>query len=76
MRRLPTLSLLTLALALTACDLAPPPERQSEEARKAREATELRDRIQQPIDKAKAVEDVTLDAAERRAAEIGAQTGN
>ena len=38
--------------------------------------TQLRDAIQRPIDKAKAVEDVTLEAAERQRAEIDAQTGN
>jgi hypothetical protein len=75
MRRLSALPLLTLALALAACDLAPPPERQSADAKEAREATELRERIQQPIDKAKAVEDVQEKQAEDQKKAIEDQGG-
>ena len=75
MRRLPALSLLTLALATAGCDLTPPPERQSAEAKQAREATELRERIQQPIDKAKAVEDVQEKQAEDQKQAIEDQGG-
>ena len=56
-----------------------PPEPQAEVADApavAEQHTQLRDAIQRPIDKARAVEDVTLDAAERQRAEIDAQTGN
>jgi hypothetical protein len=55
-------------LALAACD-APPPERQSEEAKQAREASDLREHIQTPIDKAKGVEDIQKahDADQREA---------
>jgi hypothetical protein len=40
---LPVLMLVLASLALAGCDLAPPIERQTEEARKAQEHTELRD---------------------------------
>ena len=58
-----------------------PPEPQADTAVAAAGAgeerhTQLRDAIQRPLDKARAVEDVTLDAAERQRAEIDAQTGN
>ena len=54
-----------------------PPEPQADAAVASAEShTQLRDAIQRPIDKAKAVEDVTLEAAERQRAEIDAQTGN
>ena len=54
-----------------------PPEPQADAAPADGERhTQLRDAIQRPIDKARAVEDVTLDAAERQRAEIDAQTGN
>ncbi len=53
-------------LLLAACGMAPPPERQSEAARKANEHHELRDAINRPIDKAKAVDDETLKAAEKQ----------
>ena len=38
-------------------------------------ATELREYMQKPIDRAKSVEATTLDAAEKQRAEIDAQTG-
>jgi hypothetical protein len=65
--RLPAVFL--LALALAACSEAPPPERQSEEARAARDNSDLTQAMQTPIDKAKAVEDVqaTHDAEQARA---------
>ena len=72
--RLSTLSLLPLVLALAAC-AEPPPERQSAEAKKAREATELRERINAPIEKAKAVEDVQEQQAKDQAAAIEEQGG-
>ena len=53
-----------------------PPEPQADTPATAERHTQLRDAIQRPIDKARAVEDVTLDAAERQRTEIDAQTGN
>jgi hypothetical protein len=47
------LPIILACLALCSCDLAPPPERQSEAAQKAMEHHELRDAIQKPIDRAK-----------------------
>lgn len=63
--RLP-ISLACLCLALSSCDLAPPPEQQSKAAQKAAEHTELRDAIQQPIDRAKTANDPNLKADEDR----------
>jgi hypothetical protein len=48
-----------------------PPEPQATQP----QATELRDAIQAPIQKAEAVEDAVLEAAEKQRAEIDAQTG-
>jgi hypothetical protein len=52
-----------------------PPEPQAQVGSQAETHTELRDAIQHPIDKAKAVEDTVLDAAQRRQAGIDAQAG-
>jgi len=52
-----------------------PPEPQAESQSREPRATQLRDAIQAPIDKAKSVEQTTLDAAEKQRAEIDAQTG-
>jgi hypothetical protein len=77
-----------VALALLACGACsrpePPPTDQPPEPQAdaavadagGESHTQLRDAIQRPIDKAKAVEGVTLEAAERQRAEIDAQTGN
>lgn len=75
---------LFLAIALlagTACNRPePPPTDQPPEpqatAATAERHTELRDAIQRPIDKARAAEDVVLDAAERQRRDINAQTAN
>jgi hypothetical protein len=75
MRRLPTLLLSLPILALSACAQPPPPERQSAEAKKAREASELREHINTPIDKAKAVEDVQEKQADDQRAAIEEQGG-
>jgi len=56
-------------------DQPPEPQADTAVAATGESHTQLRDAIQRPIDKAKAVEDVTLDAAERQRAEIDAQTG-
>jgi len=74
MRRLPTLFVLFPALVLAAC-AEPPPESLSEDAKKAREHTELRDAIQTPINKAKGVEDVQEKQAEDQRDAIEDQGG-
>jgi hypothetical protein len=70
--RLPAL-LLGACVALAGCSEAspPPPERQSEEAKKARENSDLTEAMQAPIDKAKSVEDIQAqhDAEQARAIE-------
>lgn len=71
---LPPLALLAL-LVLAACAEPPPPERQSADAKKAREHRELRDAIQTPIDKAKGVEDVQEEHDQDQAAAIEEQGG-
>lgn len=74
------LVLATALLAAAACSKPqPPPTDQPPEPQAVAATerhTELRDAIQRPIDKAKAAEDATLQAAERRRAAIDAQTGN
>jgi hypothetical protein len=59
-----------IALALAGCDLAGPVERQSEASRKAVEANELKDHIQQPIDRAKNANDPVIEADKARAQAI------
>ncbi len=61
------------ATLLAACNKpAPPPTDQPPEPQA--QHTELRDAIQQPIDKAKAVEKSVRDAAEKQQADIDAKT--
>lgn len=60
------LPIILACLALGACDLVPSPEQQTEAARKAAEHTELRDHIQQPIDRAKAANIPTEEADKAR----------
>ena len=65
--------LVLAVLALAACTPEPPPTDQPPEPKvTAAEATELRDAIQQPIDAAKAVGEVTRQAAEDQQAAIDA----
>ena len=59
-----------LGLLAAGCDLAGPIEQQSEAAKKAAEANELRDHIQQPIDRAKAANDPVIEADKARAQAI------
>ena len=61
-----SLALAALVSALAGCDLAGPIEQQSAEAKKAVEANELRDLIQQPIDRAKAANDPNVEADKAR----------
>ena len=65
-----------LGLGLAACKPTPPPtdEPPQPQAIAAPEAAELRDAIQQPIDKAKAVEAATKEAADKQRAAIDAAT--
>ncbi len=63
-------SLITLLVA--ACTRPPDPPT---DAPPEPQATELRDAIQAPIQRAEAVEDAVLDAAEKQRAEIDAATG-
>ncbi len=63
--------LLAAATLLAACSKpAPPPTDQPPEPQA--QHTELRDAIQEPIDKAKAVEKAVQDAAEKQQADIDA----
>ena len=75
MRRLPLLLPIALLLALAACAEPPPPERQSAEAKEAREHHELRDAIQTPIDKAKGVDAVQEQQSEDQKKAIEDQGG-
>jgi outer membrane murein-binding lipoprotein Lpp len=59
-----------LSLLLAGCDLAGPIEQQSEAAKKAAEANQLRNHIQQPIDRAKAANDPVIEADKRREQEL------
>ena len=59
-------TLAVAAMTLAGCDLAGPIEQQSAEAQKAAEANELRDHIQQPIDRAKAANDPNVEADKAR----------
>ncbi|NUS39166.1 MAG: hypothetical protein HOQ02_09110 [Lysobacter sp.] len=68
-------AVLPLSLALAACNKPSPPEKDQPPKPKAEQATALRDAIQAPINKAKAVEPQVLDAAKRQAADIDAQAG-
>jgi hypothetical protein len=75
MRRLtPVLLLTTLTLTLAACS-EPPPEHLSAEAKKAREHHELRDQINNPINKAKGVDAVQEKQAEDQKKAIEDQGG-
>lgn len=74
MRVMP-LAILVAGLALAGCDLQGPLEQQSEAARKAHEANELRDAIQQPIDKAKAANDPNVQADKDREKALEEQGG-
>lgn len=62
---------LPLSLALTACSKPTPPDKDQPPEPKA---TALRDYMQAPINKAKAVEPQVLEAAKQQDADIDAQT--
>ena len=65
-------AVLALPLLCAACSKPEPPEKQRPPEP---QATELRDAIQQPIDRAKAVDAQVQDAAAQQQAAIDAQTG-
>ena len=69
------LAALAAAVALAACSKPVPPDQQDPPEPQAPQATELRDAIQAPIDKAKAVDAEVKDAAQQQRDEIEAQTG-
>lgn len=75
---MPTLTRTALLLAIAACAACrapePPPTEQKPEPQ-AQEHTELRDAIQEPIDKAKAADKAVQDAAEQQRAQIEAAGG-
>lgn len=77
MRRSPAFAVIATLLLLGGCSKPEPPEKDRPPEPKASEPshTQLRDAIQAPIDRAKSVEQTTLDAAQKQRAEIDAQTG-
>lgn len=62
-------------IAFAACVACKPPEPPPTDEPPEPQAAQLRDAIQAPIDKAKAVEDQVQDAADRQRAEIDAAGG-
>jgi len=72
---------LSLLLACAACSKPEPPKKEQPPEPQAQAQTpvethtELRDAIQAPIDRAKAVEPEVLDAAKKQRDDIDAQTG-
>lgn len=75
MNALRLFALLSLSLALSACSKPTQPDKERPPEPKSQDATELRDMIQKPIDRAKAVEPQVLDAKAQQDAAIEAQTG-
>ncbi|MFL6591957.1 MAG: hypothetical protein ACJ8GK_04520 [Luteimonas sp.] len=68
--------LFALAAASVICTACSKPEPPDKEKRPVPQAdTDLRDAIQAPIDRAKAVEPAVLDAAKKQQDQIDAQTG-
>lgn len=63
-----------IVLALCACRPTPPPTEQRPEPQATAQATQMRDAIKEPLDKAKAVEDSTQQAADDQRAAIDAAT--
>lgn len=68
---------LSLLIACSACNKPEPPKKEQPPEPKAQveQHTELRDAIQSPINRAKAVEPEVLDAAKKQREDIDAQTG-
>jgi len=59
-----------LALLATACDVAHDLQQSQAKEKEKVEATELRDHIQQPIDRAKAANDPVIEADKKREKEL------
>ena len=79
MTRTPAWCVVLLMAALAACSKPQPPEKERPPVPKspqAAQATQMRDAIQAPIDKARNVEADARKAAEAQRAAIEAQTGN
>ncbi len=73
---MPSLGAAILLLACSACNKPKPPKKEQPPTPQAVEQhTELRDAIQAPIDRAKAVEPQVIDAAKQQDDAIDAQTG-
>ena len=66
---------LSLLLACNACSKPEPPKKERPPEPQAQHDTQLRDAIQAPIDRAKALEPQVLDAAKQQQDAIDAQTG-
>jgi hypothetical protein len=64
-----------LLLGCAACSKPEPPKKEQPPEPQAAQHTELRDSIQKPIERAKAVEGEVLDAAKQQQDAIDAQTG-
>ena len=64
-----------LLLGCVACSRPEPPKKEQPPEPQAQQHTELRDTIQKPIERAKAVEGQVLDAAKQQQDDIDAQTG-
>lgn len=77
MRRSTAFAALATLLLLAGCSKPPAPDKERPPEPKAPEPrnTQLRDAIQAPINRARSVEQTTLDAAQKQRAEIDAQTG-
>jgi len=68
-------TLVAAALLLGACSVAPPPDKQSADAQKADQHTQLRDAINSPINKAKAANDPNVKHDEDQAKAVDDQGG-
>ena len=64
-----------LLLGCAACSKPEPPKKEQPPEPQAEQHTELRDKIQKPIERANAVEGQVLDAAKQQQDDIDAQTG-
>ena len=69
------IAIILIFLCLTACTVAPEPSAPAAQAPEQESNVELRDAIQAPIEKAKAVEGQVLDGAEQQKADIEAAGG-
>jgi len=69
------IAMIACCLLLVACDVAPPPDKQTAAAQKADQHTELRDAINSPINKAKAANDPNVKHDEDQAKAVDDQGG-